>query len=278
MSTSSSSIEELARNSFSAGVAGACQITLMNPLDCARIRWQVAKTDSSMADFISHIVRDEGWWRGLHRPGLGLNQLCVSTVNGVRIGLYPSVRDAISPPGGTLRPDVMVISGFATGALSYFLTAPIWLMKLRHQADAQLKAGVVWPSTPIGFWLGSTALVTRGALLAAGHMTGYDSTKKIFIKREWLSDGPLLHVIAAIVGAVGATSLSAPADVLQARIQTAPQAASLASCAAAVLRDHGPLGFFRGATMNFARLSATFIIGTSIYEQVRRIFGLGYFR
>ena len=60
--------------------------------------------------------------------------------------------------------------------------------------------------------------------------------------------------------------------------RSAPEAASLASCAAAVHRDHGPLGFFRGATMNFARLSATFIIGTSIYEQVRRIFGLGYFR
>ena len=272
-----SSSQELARNTYAAGIAGAIQITIMNPLDCLRIRWQVAKTEQTMVGFVGSVVKQEGWWTGLHRPGLGLNLFCVTFVQGLRVGLYPTVRDAIAPPGN-VRPDAMALAGLINGALAYGVSAPVWLMKVRYQADAQLRRGVLWPAALTGWWLGSSALITRGALLSAGHLTGYDSTKQLATKRGWLADSPLLHVMAATVGALCASTLSAPADILQTKLQTGAGAGGLVSCAASVLREHGVLGFFRGWTANVARLVPTFIIGSTIYEQARVLAGLEYMK
>jgi len=284
--------QPIAKNVAAAGIAGAIQISIFNPLDALRIRWQVSAVDMlrtdrtlSMRSFCAHIVRDEGWWRGLHSVGLVPNIIGVSASQGLRMGCYPAVRDTVLAPGA-VDPVRMAFAGLVSGSLGYLSSAPLWLMKTRMQASAQLKTTPSWPHSLGGFWLGCGPLVVRGALLSAGQMSGYDGTKKMLLLRQMLADGPILHVLSATAAALCAATLSAPADVVQTRLQSlgqsqrggmsTQQTTSVSECVAAVVQERGVLGFFRGWTVNVARLAPTFIIGTTIYEQARRVMGLGY--
>jgi hypothetical protein len=83
-------------------------------------------------------------------------------------------------------------------------------------------------------------------------------------------------MFAAMVAGVAAATLSAPADVLQTRLQSGSSAGPL-QCVADVWRADGPFGFYRGWSVNCLRLVPTFIVGSVIYEQVRKLLGLGYF-
>jgi len=279
---------ELAYNTAAASVAGAIQITIFNPLDCLRIRWQAstgtaAAKQMTFASFAQSIVREEGWWRGLHSVGLGLNQLAVGLSQGLRIGLYPTVRDAILVPG-TLNPTAMAVAGLISGSLAYVIATPLWLLKTRTQVAAQLKIPVKWPRSVRGYWIGCSPLVMRGALLTAGQMAGYDATKKTCTHHALLHDGPVLHAAAAIVAGLCASSLSAPADVVWTRLQSSGlgsasgEAIGVVGCVTAIAREGGPGAFYAGWTANVLRLAPTFVVGSAIYEQARCFLGLGYMR
>ncbi|KAL1511072.1 hypothetical protein AB1Y20_005895 [Prymnesium parvum] len=271
-------VEELPRNIGAAAAAGACQISLFNPLDCLRIRWQVSQPAhaASISSFALAIIRDEGWWRGLHRPGLLANVAAVSISQGFRMGLYPFVRDALQPRGAA-RPELMLLSGVISGSIAYTLAAPLYLVKVRSQADVQLKRPFEWPASVRALWVGSTPLVLRGALLTAGQMAGYDGVKKLSSRHELLADGPVLHVVAATIAGVCAATFSSPADVIQTRMQS-HGSRSIWSTATNIHGSSGMIGFFCGWSANVVRLVPTFVVGSTIYEQCRVAVGLGFMK
>ena len=316
-----SAVSELASNCASAGIAGFIQPLIFNPLDCLRIRWQVASTDarcSTLGQFAAGILRREGLMRGFILPGQPWNCIAVSLSQGLRLGLYPSVRDALASSsgggGGGMRPDLMALAGFLSGSLAYFVIAPLWLLKTRAQAAPQLGDALQpLPSSLIpGYWVGCTPLVLRGALITAGWTSGYESTKRLL--RERTGEGPLLHCCAGTCAGIGAATLSAPADVLQTRMQShkgggggggagggagggggggggrggkggkgantphTPPSPAVLSSARAIWAADGVSGFFRGWSVSVMRLVPTVIFGSLIYEQSRRLLGLGYTR
>ena len=182
--------DQLGRNVLAGAVAGAVQISIFNPLDTLRIRWQLAGPASSMsmAGFARSVAQTEGPMRGLYLPGLGYNVFAVALSQGLRMGLYPSARDLMTPPGAA-RPDQMMLAGLASGSVAYAFAAPLWLLKTRSQAAAQLGRAEPLPRSPLGYWLGCSPLVVRGALLTSGQMAGYDATKRLC--RDRLGDGPV---------------------------------------------------------------------------------------
>ena len=116
---------EFFHNLAASAFSGAIGITLFNPLDCLRVRWQVAgpscpargTSGGSVARFGYSIVRHEGLVRGLWAPGLAANVGGVAVCNGVRFAVYPLVRDALD--------------------------------EVRHAVAVRARAGVRWP--PCGF-------------------------------------------------------------------------------------------------------------------------------
>jgi len=48
-------------------------VAVFNPLDCLRIRWQVAETDLRFSVYARRLIVQEGLVRGLWRPGLVAN-------------------------------------------------------------------------------------------------------------------------------------------------------------------------------------------------------------
>lgn len=270
---------EILPNIIAGSIAGAIQPIIFNPLDSLRVRFQIADTSgSSAAAFAYSIIKREGFIRGLYLPGQPFNSLAVSSSQGLRYALYPPVRDAIMPCGA-MRPDLMALSGFISGSLAYFAAAPLFLLKTRGQAAAQTGSQLEYPSSLQGYWRGSGPMVIRGALLTAGNMMGYDATKKLCTQFGVMSDGPALHVCAATAAAFCAATASAPADVLQTRMQSnsSGQSGGAVRCASAIFRADGIPGFFRGWTISVARLVPTFIVGSTIFEQARALMGLPYF-
>jgi len=58
------------------------------------------KETSGMLKFGQKIIAEEGFYRGLYRPGLFANSLGIATGAIGRVGMYPSVRDAMLKMAG----------------------------------------------------------------------------------------------------------------------------------------------------------------------------------
>ena len=117
---------------------GASVIAITNPLDCLKQRWQLSSTSSQkFPAFVSEILRTEGLFRGLWLHGLATNCLACTLSVGCRMGLYPILRDALSP-SGIASPAAMFASGLAGGALGYVAAAPFFFASRVAQAEAGL--------------------------------------------------------------------------------------------------------------------------------------------
>ena len=277
---SSGAAAGLAGNIAAAAIAGVAQPSLFNAVDCLRIRWQAStERTTGVLQFARRVVLREGLWRGLWRPGLVANVLAVSTSQGARMGFYPVARDALAPGDGPKAPAAMAAAGLLCGSAAYLATAPLWLLKTRAQAAAELdgRAPLLLRRdlVPRRLWKGASALVVRGGCITCGQMLGYDFCKSR-LKHRGVADGPLLHLVASTSAALAATILAAPADALQTRYQASRTSGSVWDCARDMARRGGPAVFFRGCAAQYARLVGTFALGTTIYEQARAALGLGF--
>ena len=117
---------------------GSAVIGITNPLDCLKQRWQVAPTSNGMGlpAFTGSIIRSEGLLGGLWLPGLTTNVFACTCTVGIRLGLYPMLRDALSPDSSKRSGASMFASGLAGGALGYIIAAPLFAASRVAQAAA----------------------------------------------------------------------------------------------------------------------------------------------
>jgi hypothetical protein len=192
--------------SISAGVISICTF---NSLDTLRVRWQVVDKSAyqSLHEYGKHILNTEGFMRGLQRPAMVSNAMAVGCSAGLRIGMYPLVREIFSG-GKTNAKDVSASIMFGAGLscgmlcespalyhlflrstnscnpLAYFLSTPLWSVKTRQQSEVALNP-TCKPSSTFSMlssdlkqrgifpmWRGATPLMVRGGLLSAGQIGG----------------------------------------------------------------------------------------------------------
>ena len=118
----------------------------------------------------------------------------------------------------------------------------------------------------------------RGGMLSSGQTLGYDQCKTWVKRNELMDEGPALHLLASISSAVGATVFGMPCDYLFTRYTTAAPGAyrSLWHCCTTLVREEGPLSFYKGSTVFFSRCAPIFLMYFPMFEQVRRILGMDY--
>lgn len=269
-----------------AGTAASISSFLYNPLDCLRIRWQVAPhaadTSGGLLQYGSQIVRSEGLVAGLWRPGLAANVSGMFFSAAIRFSSYEHVRDGFvsqysvdgsetSKHGGH-----MVAAGLLCGAFAYFITAPFHLVKTLRQAEKGRPGMDVWGkmSEANNVLKGAAPVSLRGALFTAGQMIGYDGLKTA-AKARGFEDGPYLHLVSSIAASFGASFLSAPADLVVARYM-ATKYDGLLVCVKDIHDERGVKGFWRGWSVSFLRLTPVMITYSTLYEQFRQNMGLGY--
>eukprot|EP00937_MAST-01D_sp_MAST-1D-sp2_P007864 g7864.t1 len=312
-------LRELRLNFAASCVCGSSAVALFNPLDCLRVRWQTLPAEgvrgTSLAGFGARIVAEEGLWRGLWAPGLFANSLGIGCSTGLRLGLYPTVRDAMGEAfgAGGKTSGAMFAAGLFSGSLGYFISTPLHLVKTRQQAEVALldaegtllargpRAGhpalfarrspggvvtslraIVGEESAAGLWRGSMALAARGAFISAGQFWGYDMCKTVCKERGLLLDGPALHTAAGVAAALSAATLAAPSDMLMTRYATAHAVRpsgpyrSYVHCAVELTQQEGAGVWARGWWPMFVRMAPTFVLAMPLYEQLRRLLGLAY--
>lgn len=195
----------------------------------------------------------------------------------------------------------MFLAGFTCGAVAYFVTSPFHVIKTMIQAEKNTfkstsgyqqaptharklahSNGIVLRCLSIvrergiaGLWKGSIPVAARGALFTSGQMLGYDGFKTFCKSYGLIEDGTSLHILSSIVAAFGATLLSTPADFIMSRYVT-NMSLSLSNCILDIYRENGILGFWRGSVICFVRVCPVMLSYSTIYEQLRYSFGLGY--
>lgn len=299
---------ELLKNSLCAGIAAALATGTFNPLDTVGVRWQLtpalsgstaAATPSSgsLLSFARDIIAKEGFVTGLWRPGATATMLSMGTSCGVRMGCYPYLRDWVAGDPTRKTPTIMFATGLVAGGVGYWLSCPFFQAKTRLQTATMLliekHAGTRGLAAQLhelraagGFaslWRGASPLVIRGALFSACQTFGYDGTKTALSqRRQLMQDGPALHAMSSMVAAFFATVFSAPADFLMTRYQAAPQMGisykGPLDCLAQVLREEGPLAFYRGWLPYFGRIAPVFLTFHPSLEQLRVLAGLNYLK
>lgn len=296
-----------------AGTAAAVSASLFHPLDCLRVRWQVASaTNQNIWQFASHIVQREGFVHGLWRPGLAANTTGMALAASVRFGYYEMIRDSIkeatasntSSKEGEKEYWHMVLAGLVCGAGAYSITTPLHLIKTRIQAErgrVDAVTGVYLTGSRVGekpvitnlrsgfvhilqqggigsrgLFKGVLPLSYRGALFSSGQMMGYDGFKTV-AKRNGHKDGVPLHICCSISASFFASLLSSPADMVVAKYMSSSSASrqSLGDCLRSIHQQPG--GFWRGWPLNFCRLVPVMLTFSTVYEQLRQQAGLGYF-
>eukprot|EP00929_Paragymnodinium_shiwhaense_P122004 TRINITY_DN94501_c0_g1_i1.p1 TRINITY_DN94501_c0_g1~~TRINITY_DN94501_c0_g1_i1.p1 ORF type:complete len:321 (+),score=57.13 TRINITY_DN94501_c0_g1_i1:46-1008(+) len=261
------------------------------------------------------VLAEEGLWAGLWRPGLPPNQLAMGCAIGGRNGFYPIVRDTLgyltADSSGKVGPTGMFVAGLLAGMCGYAVATPLLQIKTQMQAEAGrlgpdgvYETGVRAGQAPtyrnsfhavrsimdsggvFALWRGASVIVGRGAVLSASQLMAYDGTKTEAKKRGLLSDGPLLHVVASVNAAVVCTTMSMPLDVVLTVYQSSHSLggerlekygrSGPVGCAAALLRESGPTVFMRGWTAALMRLAPTCVASFWLYEQLRRLVGIGF--
>jgi len=290
------------------------------------VRWQWRTNKVGLISFASNIVRSEGIWRGLWKPGLTANVCGMSGAAAIRLGYYETVRDSLSSIGTSNSANhrntsshpktgvTMFMAGLVCGSVAFLATAPFHFLKTVIQADLQKQVSalphnqkplVVQDLTTgairilkenkgniFSLWKGVIPLTCRGALFTSGQMMGYDGVKTIFKQHRqqdgiaaffFLEDSPALHVLASISASFGASFLSTPADYVMAKYMATkaiPSSSSSSSllrqCIQDVYKKEGILGFWKGWSIYFIQLTPLMICASTLYEQTRLIFGLGY--
>lgn len=272
-------------------------------------------TQQSFLAYARTILAEEGLWAGLWRPGLHPNQLAMGCAIGGRNGFYPIVRDTLGylTPGesGKVGPTGMFAAGLLAGMCGYAVASPLLQIKTQIQAEAGrvgaeglYETGVRAGSAPSyrssfhavqsimasggvrALWRGASVIIGRGATVSASQLMAYDGTKTEAKKRGLLGDGPFLHVFASLNAALFCTTMSMPLDVVLTVYQSAHSLGGERlekygrngplACAGVMLRESGPTVFMRGWTAAFMRLAPTCVASFWLYEQLRRLVGIGF--
>lgn len=288
---------------ISAGVTACFTSSLYNSLDCLRVRWQVRNGPppcGNIYSFAHRIVQSEGFWLGLWKPGIVANAVGMGSSAAIRFGYYESVRDSLYDKNSSSKSTVhMLLAGMAVGSVSYFVTSPFHLIKTLSQSEigavdtkgvylhgpragmrpyiTGLKKGfarIVVDQGALSLWRGWMPLSIRGAMFTSGQMVGYDGCKS-FCKSHDMQDGPLVHIISSITAAIGATILSTPADYVMARCMSNSKL-PISSVISQIYVEEGILGFWKGSSICFLRVTPVMLTWSIVYEQLRNSFGLGY--
>ena len=241
--------------------------TAFNPLEVLKVRRQTAMAASSGSGasagpastlaLARAAAAEKGILRGLWLPGLEATCYRAFSYTGFRIGLYPSVRDAIvgsGAVGGGLGPRARR-RGSATGAVGSALFNPIDVVRIRMQGPAPYPTtlgafaaiardeGVV-----AGLWRGTSACVGRAMMLSGSQLATYDTAKRALKSRGAMEEGPALHFTASFASGVVAQTVTQPMDTLKTLVMAKSGArGGAAATAAALWRAAGPAGFTAGS-------------------------------
>lgn len=266
---------------LASGIGAAITDTIFNPLELLKVQRQLVARHERISAVAAEIYRNGGLW-SLWTPGLHATWVRAFGVTGLRVGLYPTVRDALGGEGVAGK----AAAGMATGAISAALANPIDMVRVRMHAQAGLPtrryattlaaalAIVREEGGAVALTRGLPATIARQMLLSGGQLASYDQSKQE-LKNRGVAEGPLLHVCCGLISGFVAQAACMPADVLKTKLLSGAHGTSVSSCLVATIRTEGPMGLYRGFLPAVSRQCPVILVQMPMIEAIRKTAGLG---
>jgi len=250
------------------GLAGMTATSVIQPLDCCKVRLQLAGegvkgASGSLPKTFMSIVKNEGVM-GLY-AGYSAAMLRQMVYGTARLGLFRTFSDSLKEEGKPLPFYQKALCGLSSGAIASFIGNPADLSLVRMQADGQLPAAekrnykhagdaisrIIREEGITTLWRGSAPTVYRAMAMNVGMLATYDQVKETLT--PVLGTGMVLNMSSSATAGVVAATLTLPFDMLKTRIQkqvagpdgTLPYKNTL-DCARQILAKEGPMAFYKG--------------------------------
>lgn len=272
--------DRVLRECLAAGVGGAIADGIFNPLTVLQVRAQL-QPGVGMIQLTRSAIAHAGIVQGLWAPGLLAISMRAMSYSGCRVGLYPTVRDAL--PGGGFG--TKVAAGGLTGFFGATVFAPIEVVRVRmvgatpYQSTLRAFEAIICSDGLLGLWRSVGPFAVRAAMYSSTQLATYETFKhKLLASGAFQSEGVGTHFAASLMSGVCASLVAHPVDTLK---TVAMEARG---------RSLGSLGLFLEliAAGGIARLYAglgpallskgpMIMVYLPLVEQLRaRVFGLGY--
>ncbi|KAJ3343894.1 putative mitochondrial 2-oxoglutarate/malate carrier protein [Gonapodya sp. JEL0774] len=262
------------------GVSGMTATTIIQPIDMIKVRIQLMGEGSKTASaspiaLFRQIVAKEGFF-SLYR-GLSAGLLRQATYTTARLGLFNSFKDMIVAQNGGGKPTFAqsAFAGLAAGGLGALVGNPADLSLIRMQADGTLPPAerrgyknvfdalvrITREEGILALWKGAAPTVVRAMALNFGQLTFYDQSKQQL--NTLIGPGASANFGASAIAGFFASFFSLPFDFVKTRVQKQrPDAVTgklpysgPIDCALKVIRNEGPLAFYKGFGTYYVRIA-----------------------
>ena len=168
-------------------------------------------------------------WKGIFA---GLQRQVIFA--GLRIGLYPTVRDSICGKDVTASLPQRVLAAMITGAFGICVASPTDVVKIRLQAEGRKPEGVprrykgsidaygkiIAEEGYKGLYSGLGPNIARNAIMNAAELASYDQIKSSILARfpSYNQDSKSLHFACGLSAGFIAVVFSSPVDVIKTRV------------------------------------------------------------
>ncbi|KAJ3123928.1 hypothetical protein HK100_011433 [Physocladia obscura] len=258
------------------GASSALACVFTHPLDTLKVRMQT-QAQTAARRGVWQTAAAAGGLRGLYK-GVDAAVLRQLTYSSTRFGVYEAARrrwcrDGESPVARVLAASLGGVAGAVVGT-------PADLANVRMQADASryrhaaaALAAIVRGEGVAALWTGVAPNVVRAVPMTAGQIATYDSVKLALVQRG-AADALPVHLAASLAGALVATTLCAPVDVVKSRVMAATPDTHTGAiqCAVSIAKNEGPAAFFKGWTPAFVRLGPQTVLTFVFLERIRSFY------
>ncbi|CAF0842192.1 unnamed protein product [Adineta ricciae] len=280
------------RGVIAGGITGAIEICITFPTEFVKTQLQLdegssrrgeARKFNGVIDCVKKTVHSRGFF-GLYR---GLSVLLYGSIpkSAVRFGAFEELKKYAVDERGQLNTKTRLLCGLGAGlAEAVFAVTPMETVKVKFIHDQ----GLAKPNYR-GFFHGVREIIrsegirgTYQGLTATMLKQGSNQAIRFFVMetlkekyRQYTMKGPNAPVPVLITGVFGLMAGAAsvfgntPLDVVKTRMQSleASKYKNTFDCAVQIMRNEGPLAFYKGTVPRLGRVCADVAITFMIYDK-----------
>lgn len=272
------------------GAASAMAACVTHPLDLLKVHLQTAKSSKefNLLRRTKKIIQVQGF-SALYN-GLTASLFRQLTYSTTRFGLYEILKQSVDGDPRQLPFHEKVLIAGISGAAGGFLGTPGDVVNVRMQNDIKLPHDLRRNYSHVvdgmriivkyegikALFSGTTMATSRAILMTIGQLSMYDQFKQLLLTNANLKDNTKTHILASLMAGTTATTLTQPLDVIKTRLmnETTGHYKGAIDVARSIMKDYGPLGFFRGYVPAFVRLAPHTVLTFVFLERLRENFGI----
>jgi len=263
------------------GLSGMIATCVIQPIDMVKVRIQLqgeggkgaAGESKNPFTVFRNVVKNEGF--GKLYAGLSAALLRQATYTTARLGLFRTISNSMQKDKEPLPFWKKSVAGLLAGGIGCVFGTPADVALICMQADGKLPPDqrrnykhvgdalsriVREEGVSKGLFAGNVPVIIRASMLNLGMLATHDQALESL--KQYSSNTALVSFGAKLISGFAASAFSLPFDFVKTRIQkqvkrpdgTLPYR-SFVHCCSVVIKEEGPMAFYRGFWTYYARIA-----------------------